>query len=182
MREEITRYHVFIEGRQYEVAVDEQTGAVTVDDEPFDIDLAPIEELEYSALVGRRSTIVSVEPAAEAGSFRVGDGSRTYDVRVRDDRKDARDTSGGLGDQDGGDQLVRASMPGIVTQILVAIGEAVEDDQSLLILEAMKMENEIRSSMPGRVAEIRATVGQSVSKGDVLAVIEPAEEDGDAEG
>ncbi len=173
MSQDTARYHVFLQGRKYEVTVDEQTGAVTLDDEPFDIDLVPVEEAAYSALVGRRSTTLSVEPTEEAGSFRVGGAHRTYEVRVRDDRKSSRDSSAAAGDEEG---VVRASMPGIVTQLLVAVGDDVEDDESLLILEAMKMENEIRASMPGRVAEIRATVGQSVSKGDVLALIEPIED------
>ncbi len=178
MREELARYHVFVQGRQYEVTVDEQTGAVAVDDQPYDIDLVPVEEAAYSALVAGRSRLVSVVPEAEVGSFRVDGGGRTYEVRVRDDRKGARDASAGRGEQDDADRIVRASMPGIVTQLLVDPGDVVDDDQSLMILEAMKMENEIRSAMQGRVAEIRATVGQSVSRGDVLAVIEPIEEDG----
>ena len=178
MREHVARYHVFVEGRQYEVSVDEREGNVTVDGEPIDVDLAKVVDSEYSVLVDRRSTTIAVEPTEEAGGFRVGDGRRTYDVRVRDQRKGARDTAGGRGEQDGDGQVVRASMPGIVAQVLVAHGDAVEVDQPLLILEAMKMENEIRSGVQGRVAEIHVAVGQSVAKGDVLVAIEPIE-DGD---
>jgi len=178
MRDHVARYHVFVEGRTYEVAVDEREGTVTVDDEPIDVDLATVEEIEYSVLVDRRSKTLSVEPMEDAGCFRVGDGRQTYEVRVRDERKGARDTAGSRGDQDGDGQTVRASMPGIVAQFLVAHGDAVEVDQPLLILEAMKMENEIRSAVQGRVAEIHVVVGQSVAKGDVLVAIEPVEDDG----
>jgi len=176
--EEVARYHVHVEGRTYEVSVDERTGAVTVDDEPLDVDLATVDEIEYSLLVDRRSTTIAVEPLEDAGSFRVDDGSRSYDVRVCDARKAARGRAGDRSDADGDGQVVRAFMPGIVAQILVADGDVVEVEQPLLILEAMKMENEIRSAVSGRVAEIQVTVGRSVAKGDVLVAIEPVEEDG----
>ena len=178
MREEVARYNVFVEGRQYEVSVDERKGTVAVDGQPIDVDLATVGEIEYSVLGDRRSTTIAVEPTEEAGCFRIGDGRRTYEMRVRDERKGARDTTGSRGDQDGDGQIVRASMPGIVAQFLVAHGDAVEVDQPLLILEAMKMENEIRSAVQGHVAEIHVAVGQSVAKGDVLVAIEPVEDDG----
>jgi len=65
-------------------------------------------------------------------------------------------------------------MPGIVTQILVAAGDPVEEDQPLLILEAMKMENEICAESPGTIAVVHVEMGQSVSKGDKLVAIEAA--------
>ena len=68
--------------------------------------------------------------------------------------------------------MVKAPMPGKVTHIEVAVGQAVKPGDGLIVLEAMKMENEFRSTVAGTVKEIRAEVGQVVNPGDVLVVIE----------
>jgi biotin carboxyl carrier protein len=68
--------------------------------------------------------------------------------------------------------IVRAPIPGVVLSIDIKIGEEVEQGGRLLILEAMKMENEILSPMRGSVKDIRVTVGDKVEKEDVLVVIE----------
>jgi biotin carboxyl carrier protein len=63
-------------------------------------------------------------------------------------------------------------MPGKVIDVLVQIGDAVEPHHGLLIIEAMKMENEIRSPGAGEVKEIRVKPGQAVEAGEILAVVE----------
>ncbi len=77
----------------------------------------------------------------------------------------------GLG---GGKTEVVAPMPGKIVRVLAAVGQAVKVGQPLLVLEAMKMQNEIPSPIAGAVHEIRAKEGQSVLAADVLAVIGPA--------
>jgi len=64
-----------------------------------------------------------------------------------------------------------ASMAGKVVRVLVADGDHVESGQGLLVVEAMKMQNEIRSAKAGTVKRLLATQGQSVRSGEVLAVI-----------
>jgi len=63
-------------------------------------------------------------------------------------------------------------MPGRVVNVLVSVGDEVAHLQGVLVVEAMKMENEIKSPKAGKVAEIRVTPGQTVEKGELLAVIE----------
>jgi biotin carboxyl carrier protein len=63
-------------------------------------------------------------------------------------------------------------MPGKVVRVLVQVGDAVEAGQGLVVVEAMKMQNEMKASRPGRVIEIRAHAGDTVSAGDTLAVLE----------
>ena len=65
-----------------------------------------------------------------------------------------------------------APMPGVVRQVLAAVGAQVAKGDVLLVLEAMKMETPIRAPHAGRVAELRASVGQQVEAGALLAVIE----------
>ena len=63
-------------------------------------------------------------------------------------------------------------MPGKVVRVLVAPGDAVEAGQGLVVVEAMKMENELRAAKAGRVVSVSVTEGQSVDAGAVLAVVE----------
>ena len=71
-----------------------------------------------------------------------------------------------------GRREVKASMPGKVIDVLVNIGDRVESKQGLLVIEAMKMENEIKSAGAGEVKEIHVAPGQAVESGEVLVVLE----------
>jgi biotin carboxyl carrier protein len=63
-------------------------------------------------------------------------------------------------------------MQGTIVQVLVAVGDAVEAGQAVIVLEAMKMENHINAETAGTVKEIRVAAGDTVGPGDVLAVVE----------
>ncbi|MBT5873565.1 MAG: biotin/lipoyl-binding protein, partial [Candidatus Latescibacteria bacterium] len=71
-------------------------------------------------------------------------------------------------------QTIKATMPGRVMAVEVAVGEEVSAGQGVVIIEAMKMENELKTHVAGRVKEIRAAAGDAVNKGDVLVVLEEA--------
>jgi biotin carboxyl carrier protein len=70
---------------------------------------------------------------------------------------------------------VRAQMPGKIVRILVDIGSEVVKGQSLVVMEAMKMENEIRALHPGKVSAIKISEGQNVETGADLLVLEQSE-------
>ncbi|WP_433984431.1 biotin/lipoyl-containing protein [Tunturiibacter empetritectus] len=63
-------------------------------------------------------------------------------------------------------------MPGRMVRVLVEMGDAVEEGQALIVIEAMKMQNELKSPKAGRVARIAVAVGDAVGSGDVLVVVE----------
>jgi biotin carboxyl carrier protein len=71
-----------------------------------------------------------------------------------------------------GPKTIKASMPGRVVRVLAQRGDAVEAHQGVVVIEAMKMQNEMKSPKAGKVAELRVAAGDTVSAGDVLAVIE----------
>jgi len=71
-----------------------------------------------------------------------------------------------------GPTAIVAPMPGRVVKLLVAAGDAVAARQGLVVVEAMKMENELRAPKPGRVVEVRVTEGMSVEANAVLVVVE----------
>ncbi len=74
-------------------------------------------------------------------------------------------------------RCVRALIPGLVTEVLVKPGESVRGRASLLVLEAMKMENAIRAAMDGKVRRVHVKAGQQVTKGQLLVELEPAPRD-----
>jgi len=71
-----------------------------------------------------------------------------------------------------GPQRVTAPMPGKIVRLLVKAGDTVAARQGLVVIEAMKMENELRASRPGRVRDVSVSEGQSVDAGALLLVVE----------
>lgn len=67
---------------------------------------------------------------------------------------------------------IKASMPGRVARVLVAPGESVEAQQGIVVIEAMKMQNELKSPRPARVVEVRVEAGDKVASGEILALLE----------
>jgi pyruvate carboxylase len=114
---------------------------------------------------------VGAGPGAEGrGVTRVSVGGREYGVRLTDP-KHLRASGAGGGEQ-GGHAPVKAPMPGKVVRVLVEAGQEVEAGQGLVVVEAMKMQNELKSPKSGTVAEVRAEAGATVNAGDVLVVVE----------
>jgi biotin carboxyl carrier protein len=72
------------------------------------------------------------------------------------------------------DGRIKAPIPGLVTQVFVSEGDRVEAGQALMILEAMKMENEIRTPHPGRIKTLNVASGQSVKLDEILIEVEPS--------
>ena len=106
----------------------------------------------------------------QSGSFSVNLRASIYDVRIIDPK---RLRSGqAAGSQDHGEAQIRATMPGKVVRILVELGTAVAAGAGIVIVEAMKMQNELKTPRAGTVVTLNAIVGETVNAGEVLAVIE----------
>ncbi|MBP1707288.1 MAG: acetyl/propionyl-CoA carboxylase, alpha subunit [Chloroflexi bacterium] len=69
-------------------------------------------------------------------------------------------------------EVIEVPMPGKILSIKVKVGDAVKEDDEIIILEAMKMENPIVAPVAGKIAEIRVNLNQAVETGQVIAVIE----------
>lgn len=146
------------------------TLACRLDGVPFNADVAEVASGVYSLLIGGQSYTVCVSPNAEAGEYRVELCGAEYAVAVRDPRKLAR---GGRAKQTlEGKQNVTSLMPGKVVRILVAAGDAVERGQGLIVVEAMKMQNEIKCPKAGRVEKMLVREGQPVNTGEILLTVE----------
>jgi biotin carboxyl carrier protein len=92
-----------------------------------------------------------------------------YETEVRDPRRWSRQSRGGAHP---GAQNIKAPMPGKVVRVLVAAGDAVQPGQGIVVVEAMKMQNELKAPRAGKVTAITAKVGATVTAGEVLATIE----------
>ncbi|HWQ31639.1 MAG TPA: biotin/lipoyl-containing protein [Blastocatellia bacterium] len=106
----------------------------------------------------------------QAGETEIIVNGRRIPVAVRD-RKRLRSGAGSAG-AGGGRATLTAPMPGKVVRVLKAAGDEVESGQGVLVVEAMKMQNEVQSPKAGKVIELRVTEGQTVNAGETLAVIE----------
>ncbi|MBS1820959.1 MAG: acetyl-CoA carboxylase biotin carboxyl carrier protein subunit [Acidobacteria bacterium] len=88
--------------------------------------------------------------------------------------EDPRSLRGGRGAGDGaaGPRTVKAPMPGRVVRVLASVGDEVAEHQGVVVIEAMKMQNELKSPKAGRVVKIAVAVDDTVGSGDALVVIE----------
>ena len=121
----------------------------------------------YSILLGGRSLEVTVEETAEG--LLVHAAGREFQVKIADPRS-WRGRRGGSIELEGR-QHATAPMPGKIVSVLVVPGQKVEAGQGLLVIEAMKMQNEIRSPKSGIVERLLAMEGQTVSAGEILAIV-----------
>jgi biotin carboxyl carrier protein len=92
-----------------------------------------------------------------------------FEIEVRDPRRWRRESAGGGA---GGVQNVKAPMPGKVVRVLVAVGDAVQAGQGIVVVEAMKMQNEMKAARAGKIASLSAKVGATVTAGEILATVE----------
>ena len=150
---------------QHEVELLRQDGALTLvwEGEAHPIDIREVESGCYSILMDGRSVEVLLDPAKspdpDAHAFRVMVYDGVYEFALADPR---RTLLAGAGAGAGAGGTLTAPMPGKVVKVLVAAGETVQEGQTLLILEAMKMQNEYKSPSAGTVAKLYVQEGSTV--------------------
>ena len=129
-----------------------------------------VDSLAEKGVVPPWSYDVVAVPGPTRGQLTVHVGSTPVPVTVNGHRQWGR--AGDAGSDAAGPQRVTAPMPGKVVRLLVKPGDAVAARQGLVVVEAMKMENELRASRAGTVAEVHAREGLSVDAGALLVVIQ----------
>ena len=141
-------YKYTINGNQYEVAIGdivENEVTVTVNGEEYKVEMEPEPEPEQKKVVVRPAAQQSAEPqeGASEGAARVNSNN-----------------------------AIKAPLPGVITSINVAVGDEVKAGDTVLVLEAMKMANNIEAEKDGKITAILVQPGQSVMEDDALVVIE----------
>jgi len=168
------KYYVQVNGRQHEVDVVERLGElkVAVDGKPLDLSYEEVDTLGQVALLSEgRSYGVSIEGDMAKASVVIA--GHLYAVEIEDERERAAHAAERAASKGGG--LVKAIMPGIVVKLIVAEGDVVEAGQPLLILEAMKMQNEIAAPAAGKIKLIHVREREAVAGGAKLVTIVPVE-------
>jgi biotin carboxyl carrier protein len=172
------QYEIEIGGRtrQVHVARSGSRFTVTIDGHAYTVDAARVDGNTLSLLIERVGRIVSREvtiardAATNQLAVRVEASPSLVGLNGRR-RSRAKDETGHA---DGGPQRLVAPMPGRIVRVLVKKGEPVAARQPVVVVEAMKMENELRAGAAGAVGELHVQEGQSVDAGALLAVIVPA--------
>ena len=161
---------------KYEIVIDGKAAALSVAAGRFEYQReggtaieseysgAPAGDVTWSILIDGRSYAVEILRAGE-----VSVNGRIFHVQVFDPRelrgrRSAADNSG--------PQAITAPMPGRVIRVLVDPGQEVTAGEGLIVVEAMKMQNEMKAPRAGRIASVKTVAGATVSAGDVLLVIE----------
>jgi len=163
-------YEVTVDGKPHRLELDRTEGAwkCRLDGREIDVDAVLTRPDVLSLLVDGRSYEIKREQNATDLYLWVG--STRFEVKLHDPRS-LRSRLDGTGDTSGPRKLV-APMPGKVVRVLVTEKSEVEAGQGIVVVEAMKMQNEIKSPKKGVVRKILAAPGASVNAGDVLAIVE----------
>jgi biotin carboxyl carrier protein len=158
--------------QSYTVEIEENGKSVyriSVDGNEFLVDGKKTGRTNFSLIVDNRSFEIEVDNTDD--EYRVLVDGRNYRIHLVDERR-VRVGAVQSGLQLQGRQMVSVPMPGKIIAVLVAIGDAVEMGQGLVIVEAMKMENEVRSPISGEVKEIKVKPGDTVEGGALLVIVE----------
>ena len=166
------KFEVLVNGRRRSLELHGAAGDLgklefALDSEPGTAEVVEVEPGVYSILLLGGSYEAKVTPGPEGSSVEVR-GVR-YEVTVRDPGRLLRT---GRAPGSAGRQRVTSPMPGKVVRVLVHEGDEVAAGQGLVVVEAMKMQNEIRSPKAGRVVAMRAVEGTTVTAGETLAEVE----------
>ncbi|CAM2066582.1 Lipoyl-binding domain-containing protein [Sulfidibacter corallicola] len=147
----------------------EHTYLVTIDDQVYEVDCIEVMDNLFSLVHDQKSYEVHTH-RTKSGKIETHFYEDSFEVELADPMKLLLDQAMGAGVR--GPVALEAAMPGLVQRILVKEGDEVEEDQGLLVLVAMKMENELGSPKAGKIKKILVKEGENVESGAKLVEIE----------
>jgi biotin carboxyl carrier protein len=165
------KYEVLLAGKTRVVELTRQNGAwkISLDGNTLDANAVEVAPNIFSVLLSGDSHQIRIAPRAD-GTLTLYTGLAEYHAEVTDPRSWRGRRQGAVEAE--GRQQITAPMPGKVVRLLVKEGDSVEAGQGLLVVEAMKMQNEIRSPKSGKIEKLFAQEGQPVNAGEVLLWVE----------
>ena len=162
-----------ISDREHAVTIQIRDGRViaSVDDRPYELELHQAGPGDYLLSSGTKvhNSQVGANPE-HPQAFEVHLHGKSYEVTIVDPKRLRSGQASGNSDQ--GVAQILAPMPGKVVKLLVELGAEVEAGDGVVVVEAMKMQNEMKAPKAGTVVKLNAAPGATVNTGDVLAVIE----------
>jgi biotin carboxyl carrier protein len=164
------KYITSVEGKQFLVEILDDKH-VSVDGKVYEVDFESVSgQPVYSLIVDGRSHEAYIYQA-EDDNWHVLLHGRLYPVTVEDEREKRLRAAAGGGVAETGEYHLRAPMPGLVVAIPVTEGQEIKKGQVILILESMKMQNELKSPRDGTIGRIRVKGGESVEQKQTLLSI-----------
>jgi biotin carboxyl carrier protein len=140
---------------------------VRVGNEPVEVDVIPLGEQLSVRINGKVVDLTTEGTPPEIGA--IASGHRSY-VRVESDRLRAANAAK-KGVHGGAEKVIKSPMPGRIVKLLAKVGDAVEAGAPILVMEAMKMENEIKTKGAGKVLELHVAVGDTVERNAKLVTL-----------
>jgi biotin carboxyl carrier protein len=163
------KYHVTIGQEEFEIEVRSET-EIVLNGKLLQVDFQSLaDQPVYSLLLGNESHEAYVGEGDHG--LQVLLRGQLYEVEIEDERQRRLRQASEIENAPGGEYLLKAPMPGLIVAVPVAEGETVTRGQNLVILESMKMQNELRSPRDGVVHRVRAKVGERVEQNQVLVTL-----------
>jgi biotin carboxyl carrier protein len=163
------KYYAIVDGQEFVVEVG-SNNQISVNGKPYDTDFRQMPGSGVTSLIIENHSLEAVVEEKE-GTWQILIKGDLYEVAVDDERsRRLANARGELGVVDG-DAAVLSPMPGIVIAVAVVEGQAVNKGDKVVILESMKMENELRSPRDGVISQVNIEAGATVEKDQVLVVV-----------
>jgi biotin carboxyl carrier protein len=159
------KYITTIDGKEFEIEVVDERH-IRISDRLLEVDFESVSgQPVFSLILDGKSHEAFVYQGEE--DWEVLNHGRQYQVKVEDEREKRLKTAGGSGVADG-EFLLKAPMPGLVVAVLIEEGQEVKKGQVMLILESMKMQNELKAPRDGVMGRVRVKAGESVEQRQTL--------------
>lgn len=162
------KYVTIINEQRYEIEIDND-GSVTINGELRDVDFLNLGGSLFSVITDNKSLEAVIDD--DEGKIAVMMSGRLFETQVLDERAMLLMQRRGGGSESSGE--VHAPMPGLVVAVSVEHDQPVAKGETVVILESMKMQNELKSPIDGVVRAIHAEPGQAVDKNDLLVEVRP---------
>ncbi len=163
------KYITMVNDRQYTIEID-QEDRITVDGDSFEVDFQQLSEGGILSLLLNNQSLEAIVEERD-GAWEVLIRGELYSVQVQDERAFRLAKARGVVAELTGDATIKSPMPGLIIAVPVEEGQEVGKGDQIVILESMKMENELRSPRDGVVKRVYVEPGQSVEKNQLLATI-----------
>jgi biotin carboxyl carrier protein len=167
------KYYAIVEGHTYEISID-HPDRITVDGIAIAADMRRVAGSRlYSLLLDNASFEVVIDQEADPrrSVYGVMVAGLRYLVKVQDERSRRLSLADRTLRAPDGELAIKAPIPGLVVRVHVVTGQVVAEGETMLILEAMKMENEVRAPRAGMVHDLRVDAGAQVAMGQVLLML-----------
>ncbi|KPL03833.1 MAG: hypothetical protein AMJ90_03080 [candidate division Zixibacteria bacterium SM23_73_2] len=167
------KYIARIKGKEFKIDIEEKQGQLEVilDNQPVSVDFSTIKHPNFLSLL-LDNLSYDAEVISDSRKYFVTIGGNRYECTLEDERFARLKDFAGIRSKKVLEKEFKTPMPGLVVAVEVNEGDEVKSGDGMVIVEAMKMENELKASFDGKIKKICVKVGQPVEKDEVLVVFE----------